>query len=140
MYLTVVVASNTTDLLASFGWIHTSFRSGNLAFIGTATQIYFRSQAVDQVLLGGVLIWEAGAAALLWSGAVGWYRGGRNATADAGLVMATLLWMAFAIATEIFVAYDRGVSESAYWTLAIADLATLVVLWHLRDSLRPTDP
>ena len=52
IYMTVIVASNGTDLLASFGWIHTAFHSGNLAFIQTATRVYFHNRAVDQVLLG----------------------------------------------------------------------------------------
>ena len=133
-YVTVVHASNLTDLLVSFGWIRTSFRSGNLAFIEKATRIYFRSQPVDQALLVGVVIWEAGAAALLWYGAIAWYRSGtvRAAAAEAGLIVLALLWIAFAVATEIFVAYDRGVNESAYWTLAIAALATVLTLVHLR--------
>ena len=137
IYTTVVVASNLTDLLASFGWIHTAFRSGNLAFIQTATRIYFHSRPVDQVLLGCVVVWEAAAAALLWYGAVAW-----RATvwrtvgaAEAGLIVIALLWVAFATATEIFVAYDRGVNESAYWVLAIANLVTLVVITQFRCEM-----
>ena len=134
VYLTVVVASNVTDLLVSFGWIQTAFRSGNLAFIETATRTYFRSQPVDQALLAGVVIWEAAAATLLWYGAMAWYRSGavRADAAEAGLIVLALLWMAFAVATEVFVAYDRGVNESAYWALAIAVLATVLTLVHLR--------
>ncbi len=134
VYVTVVVASNFTDLLTSFGWIHTAFRSGNLAFLQTATRVYFHSQPVDQVLLGCVLVWEASAAGLLWYGAIAW-KGTVWRTvgaAEAGLVVIALLWMAFAIATEIFVAYDRGVNESAYWVLAVANLVTLVVLTYAR--------
>jgi hypothetical protein len=138
IYLTVVVASNGTDLLTSFGWIHTAFRSGNLAFIQTATRVYFHNRAVDQVLLGCVLVWEASAAALLWYGAIAW-----NGTlwrtvgvAEAGLIGVVLLWMSFAIVTEIFVAYDRGVNESAYWVLAIANLVTLVVVGQCRRDVR----
>jgi hypothetical protein len=138
VYLTVVVGSNVTDLLVSFRWVHTSFRSGNLAFVETATRIYFRSQVVDQILLAGVVIWEASAAALLWYGAIAWYRSVavRAAAAEAGLIVLALLWMAFAVATEVFVAYDRGVNESTYWTLAIAALATLLTLAHLRREAR----
>jgi hypothetical protein len=132
VYVTVVVASNLSDLLVSFGWIQTSFRSGNLAFIETATRIYFRSRPVDQALLAGVVIWEAGAAALLWYGAIAWYRSSAVRTAEAGLIVLALLWIAFAVATEIFVAYDRGVNESAYWALAIAALVTVLTLVHLR--------
>jgi hypothetical protein len=136
-YMTVVVASNFDDLLESFGWIHTAFHSGNLAFLETATRIYFHSRPVDQVLLVGVLVWEASSAALLWYGAIGWQRKVWRTVgaAEAGLIVIALLWMAFAIATELFVAYDRGVNESAYWVLAIANLVTLVVVTQFRRDL-----
>ncbi len=136
VYLIVVVASNVTDLLVSFGWIQTSFRSGNLAFIEKATRIYFRSQPVDQALLAGVAIWEAPAAALLWYGAIAWYWSGpvKAAAAEAGLIVLALLWMAFATAAEVFVRYDRGVDESAYWALAIAGLAAVLTVVHLRRA------
>ena len=52
--------------------------------------------------------------------------------AQAGLIVIALLWMALATATEIFVAYDRGVNESAYWVLAVASLITLVVVTQFR--------
>jgi hypothetical protein len=77
---------------------------------------------------------EATAAVLLWYGAIAW-KGTAWRTigaAEAGLVVIALLWMAFAIATELFVAYDRGVNESAYWMLAVANLVTLVVLTYAR--------
>jgi hypothetical protein len=137
VYMTVVVASNFADLLASFGWIHTVFRSGNLAFIQTATRVYFHSRPVDQVLLGCVLVWEASAAALLWCGAIAWNRTvwGTVGAAEAGLIVIALLWVVFAIVTEIFVAYDRGVNESAYWVLAIANLVTLVVVVQFRRDM-----
>ena len=135
--MTVIVGSNFTDLLTSFGWIHTAFRSGNLAFIETATRVYFHSQAVDQVLLGCVLVWETSAAVLLWYGAVVWNGSVWRTVgaAEAGLIVIALLWMAFAIATEIFVAYGRGVDESAYWVLAIANLVTLVVVSQFRREV-----
>jgi hypothetical protein len=58
-------------------------------------------------------------------------RGGRPGWAT---VIGALL--AFAVATEVFVAYDRGVNESTYWTLAIAALATVLTLAHLRREAR----
>lgn len=139
VYMTVVVASNGADLLASFGWIHTTFRSGNLAFIQTATRVYFHSRPVDQVLLGGILVWETSAAALLWYGAIAWNRTVWRTVgaAEAGLIVIALLWVAFAIVTELFVAYDRGVNESAYWVLAIANLVTLVVVTEFRRDQAP---
>ena len=136
--MTVIVGSNFTDLLTSFGWIHTAFHSGNLAFIETATGgVYFHSQAVDQVLLGCVLVWETSAAVLLWYGVIAWNGSVWRTVgaAEAGLIVIALLWMGFAIATEIFVAYDRGVNESAYWVLAIANLVTLVVVSQFRREV-----
>ena len=38
--------------------------------------------------------------------------------------------MGFAIISEVFIAYARGVNESAYWILAIATMATLLVVMH----------
>jgi hypothetical protein len=90
-----------------------------------------------QVLLGCALIWEASAAALLWYGTIAWNGTVRRTVgaAEAGLIVVALLWMAFAIVTEIFVAYDRGVNESAYWVLAIASLVTLVVVTQCRRQV-----
>jgi hypothetical protein len=130
MYISLVTASNLTELMHSFGWVDWTFRSGNLDFIGTATKIYFSSKAVNQVLLAGVLAWEGLSALLLWRATfryAGAQRDGLPA-ARAALVLLGSLWFAFAITTELFVAYDRGINESSYWTLATAILATLVVL------------
>ena len=130
LYITVVTASNLTELLWSFHWENWAFRSGNLAYIATATRIYFATEHVNQALLAVVIVWEGVAAALLWLAALRWARGGDAALACArrGLVLLGLLWFGFAISTEIFVAYDRGVNESAYWILATAVLATVTVL------------
>ncbi|HWF21776.1 MAG TPA: DUF2165 family protein [Acidimicrobiales bacterium] len=129
LYMTVVTASNVTDLMQSFGWVHWTFRSGNLAYIAMTTKVYFHTRAVNQVLLAIAIVWEGTAAVLLWYAALRWARS-RSALAQArrGLLLLSLLWFAFAICTEIFIAYERGVNESQYWTLAIAVLVTLVVI------------
>ena len=130
LYITVVTASNLTDLFWSFHWENWAFRSGNLAYIATATRIYFRTEQANQALLALVIAWEGAAAALVWLAALRWARGSRAALACArrGLVTLGLLWFGFAISAEIFVAYDRGVNESAYWILATAVLVTVAVL------------
>ena len=142
LYITVVTASNLTDLFSSFGWETWAFRSGNLAFIATATRIYFHSMQVNQALLALVIVWEGTAAVLLWLAALRWARAGQAALTRArqGLVLLGLLWFGFAISTELFVAYDRGVNESAFWTLAIAVLATVITLelWG-RPQQAPAD-
>jgi uncharacterized membrane protein len=77
-----------------------------------------------------VIVWEGAAAVLLWLAAMRWARGGEAALTSArrGLATLGLLWFGFAISTELLVAYDRGVNESAYWILATAVLATVIVL------------
>ncbi|MFD5989526.1 DUF2165 family protein [Streptomyces cyaneofuscatus] len=138
LYITVVTASNLSELLSSFHAEHWRFRSGNLSYIESATRIYFENEQVNQVLLALVTVWEAGAAVLLWLSAWQWARRSEDAAAYArsGLVLLGLLWFAFAISTELTVAYDRGVNESAYWTLAAALLATLLLLEMWSSSLR----
>jgi hypothetical protein len=109
--------------------VHWTFRSGNLAYIAMTTKVYFHARAANQVLLAIAIVWEGTAAALLWRAALRWARS-RTALAQArgGLLLLSLLWFAFAICTEIFIAYERGVDESQYWTLAIAVLVSLLVI------------
>src|SRR3954453_19689722 len=66
MYISLVTASNLTELMHSFGWVNWTFRSGNLDFIATATRIYFSSRPLNQVLLAGVIAWEGMSAILFW--------------------------------------------------------------------------
>jgi hypothetical protein len=136
-YITVVTASNLSELLWSFGWVDWSFRSGNLGYIHDATEIYFDSRAVNQLLLAGAMLWEATAAVLLWRAAALWLKRAPRvrSAAAAGLLVLSALWFAFAIGTEAFVAYDRGIDESAYWVLAAATLASLLVtVWSARSD------
>lgn len=137
LYITVVTASNLSDLFWSFHWENWAFRSGNLAYIATATRIYFKTEQANQALLALVIVWEGTAVVFLWLAALRWARGGEAALACArrGLVLLGLLWFGFAISAEFFVAYDRGVNESAYWILATAVLATMAVL-EIWASLR----
>ncbi|MFJ8763106.1 hypothetical protein [Streptomyces cyaneofuscatus] len=130
MYITVVTASNVSELFWSFHVESWEFRSGNLSYIASATRIYFDNEQANQALLAVVIVWEAAAAALLWLAGWHWVRGTMAALVYArrGLLLLGLLWFAFAISTEATVAYDRGVNESAYWTLATALLATILVL------------
>ena len=137
LYITVVTASNLSDLFWSFHWENWAFRSGNLAYIATATRIYFKTEQANQALLALVIVWEGTAVVFLGLAALRWARGGEAALACArrGLVLLGLLWFGFAISAELFVAYDRGVNESAYWILATAVLATMAVL-EIWASLR----
>jgi hypothetical protein len=135
LFITIVTASNVTELLHSLGIWSPVFRSGNLGFLAMATSIYGVSEGLNQLLLAGVILWEGSAALLLWRAAAR-LRGrvpGAIASARLALTVLGLLWFAFAIMTEVFIAYARGVNESMYWTLATAVLATLVIV-QLNDA------
>lgn len=110
LYITVVTASNLTELFWSFRWENWAFRSGNLAYTAAATRLYFHSEQANQALLALVIAWGGAAGALLWLAALRWARGRETALdcARRGLVALGLLWFGFAISTELFVAYDRG--------------------------------
>jgi len=89
LYMTVITASNLTDLLQSFGWVHWTFRSGNLAYIAMTTKIYFHTRVANQVLLAIAIVWEGTAAVLLWRAALRWARS-RTALAQAARWLAAL--------------------------------------------------
>ena len=141
LYISVVTASNLSDLMSSFGWEHWPFASGNLDYIAKATEIYVRLPVFNQVLLALVIVWEALAAVLLWRSALSWIRvrPDRRARARLGLMTLAMLWFAFGIATELLVAYDRGIDETAFWTLSIAVLASLITT-ELVPSAQPLAP
>ena len=69
IFITVVTASNVTELLHSLGVWGPVFRSGNLGFLTVATAIYGFSEGVNQLLLAAVILWEGGAMLLLWRAA-----------------------------------------------------------------------
>jgi hypothetical protein len=132
LYISVVTLSNLSCLLQSFGWFDWAFNSGNLDYIHTATEIYFDSKPIDQFLLAGVIAWEGTAAVLLWRGALLLARRRpEGIVASRGaLILLGFLWFMFAVFTEVFVAFARGVDEPAYFTMAAVILASIIVL-HL---------
>ena len=70
LFISIVTASNATELLHSLGAWSPAFRSGNLGSIATATSIYGFSNALNQLLLAAVILWEGTAAVLLWRAAL----------------------------------------------------------------------
>jgi len=141
LYISIVTASNVTELLHALGIWSPLFRSGNLGFIATATSIYGFSTGMNQVLLAGAALWEGTAAILLWRAANATRTGAAGAmdAARAGLVVLALLWMAFAIMVEIFLAYDRGLNESMYWILFGAVMVTWLAI-EKGPAATATDP
>jgi hypothetical protein len=122
---TIVLTTNVLDGLKALGLLDESwpFASGNYGYVVATTARYGTPVWLNGVLFLGVLAWEATAASLFW---VAWwtYRRTRSwlyPAFSAGLS----LWMALAIASEVFIAYAV---EGTHWRLFTAQLATLLAI------------
>ncbi len=137
-WLTVVLTTNALDALKALGVLGDSwlFASGNYQFLMATTSRYGTPAWLNGVLFAGVIAWEGTAAALFW---LAWwaFRGpaerGR-AVRYAAFTAALSLWLALAIADEVFIAYPV---EATHVRLLIAQLATLLTVELLPESARP---
>jgi hypothetical protein len=127
-WLNVVFLSNLADAAKGLGWLGESwaFASGNLSVIRETTARYATPDWVNDVLFAGVILWEGVATLLFWR--AGWaYRGegsGRKAVYLA-FTASVLLWGAFLLADELFIAYPL---ESTHLRLFVAHLVTLLAV------------
>jgi len=137
VYFIVIAAGNLTELLWSFGWIDPAFRSGNLHWVTVTTSIYVNSEALDQVLLAGAVLFEGFAGFLLCRAAVQWAKRAASAQAAsrAGLLVGTAVFFVYAISVEATISYERGQNETDYWVIVGSLLASLLVI-----SLLARDP
>jgi len=123
VWLTVVLATNVGDALKELalldpGW---RFASGNYGFIAATTARYGVPAAVNAVLFLGVILWQGVAAGLFWRAVGGGCR-------YAAFTSSLMLWAAFAVADELFIAYPL---EGTHLRLFIAQLVTLLVIEQL---------
>jgi hypothetical protein len=83
-------------------------------------------------LFAGVILWEAVAAGLFWR--AGWSFRGRSSARQAVYMAFTtslLLWGAFLVADEVFIAYPL---ESTHLRLFVAHLVTLLAVEWLPEE------
>ena len=134
VWLSVVFLSNFADAAKAAGLLGESwaFASGNLRIIQETTACYSIPDAVNRLLFAGLILWEGAAALLFWwaFGVVRGKKSGRKILYCA-FTTALLLWAAFLIADEIFVAYPW---ESTHLRLFIAYLATLLAIELLPEQ------
>jgi hypothetical protein len=124
----VVFLSNLADSGKALGLLGNScpFASGNLKLINETTARYKTPELVNGILFTGVILWEGVAAFLFWR--AGWtFRGKESGRKLLYLAFTTslLLWGAFIIADEVFMAYPL---ESTHLRLFIAHLVTLLTI------------
>lgn len=134
IWFTVVFLTNLADAAKGFGLLGESwaFASGNFAFIKETTARYGTPDLVNAVLFAGVIVWEGVAALLFWR--VGWtFRGKASGRKPLYLAFTAslLLWAAFLIADEVFIAYAL---TGTHLRLFVAHLVTLLAIELLPEG------
>jgi hypothetical protein len=133
-WFTVVFLTNLADAGKGLGILNESwvFASGNWQLIQETTARYRTPAAVNVILFAGVILWEAVAAVLFWL--AGWRFRGRSSTRKAEYLAFTtslLLWCAFLVADEVFIAYPL---ESTHLRLFVVHLVTLLAVELLPEE------
>jgi hypothetical protein len=134
VWLSVVFLSNLADAGKGLGLLGESwaFASGNWKLIRETTGRYRIPAVVNAILFASVILWEGGAAVLFWRAS--WSFRGRNAGRPAvylAFMTSLLLWAAFLLADEVFIAYPL---ESTHLRLFIAHLVTLLAVELLPEG------
>jgi hypothetical protein len=136
VWFTVVFLSNLADAGKGLGLLAESwaFASGNLKYIKETTGRYGTPDWVNGVLFAGVILWEGIAAVLFWR--AGWtYRSRVSGGNVVYMAFSTslLLWAAFLVADEVFIAYSVA---GAHLRLFIAHLVTLLAVELLPEDMK----
>src|SRR5579872_1325260 len=108
LWFSVVFLSNLADAAKGLGLLDESwaFASGNLKFIKETTARYGTPDSVNWILFAAVIVWEAVAVVLFWRAS--WKFRGRNSGRKVlyyAFMTSMLLWGAFLVADELFIAY-----------------------------------
>jgi hypothetical protein len=134
VWLSVVFFSNLADAAKGLQLLDESwaFSSGNLKAINDVTGRYRIPGWANGALFAGVILWEGIAALLFWrAGYVFQDRGsGRHAVYSA-FTVSLLLWGAFLVADEAFIAYAL---EGTHLRLFVASLVTLLAIDLLPEN------
>ena len=134
-WLSIVFTTNVLDGAKVLGLLAEdwAFASGNYRFLTETTARYGVPAWANAVQFVGVIVWEGIAAVLFWL-ACRTYRGrGRRNVAIlyAAFTASLSLWLAFALADEVFIAYPV---EGTHLRLFIAQLATLLAVELLPEG------
>jgi hypothetical protein len=129
LWLTIVTVTNLTDALKQLGLLpdEWKFASYNYALVVETVGAFGVPASIAAALFGGVILWQAVAAGLLWRAFSVLRLGGDGHAAEVtqAFVVNLALWSAFLIATELTVNY---VTAGTHKGTLLAQLATLLVL------------
>jgi hypothetical protein len=134
LWFSIVFLSNLADAAKGLGLLNESwtFASGNLKFIKETTARYRTPDLANWILFAGVIVWEGVAVVLFWR--AGWRfrgRGSGHKTLYAAFTTSMLLWGAFLVADEVFIAYPL---EGTHLRFFIAQLVTLLAVELLPEN------
>ena len=128
MWLSVVFTTNMLDGCKALGLLDPSwpFASGNYHFLAETTARYGTPAWLNGLLFLGVIAWEGIAAVLFWLAGIR-FRGRMESQRlfYAAFAVSLMLWAAFSIADEVFIAYTV---EGTHLRLFTAQLATLLAI------------
>jgi hypothetical protein len=134
VWLSVVLLTNLADAGKGLGLLDDTwaFASGNWRFIQETTARYRTPAALNVILFAGVIFWEAVATVLFWRAACT-FRGIGSARKAVYVAFTTslLLWLAFLVADEVFIAY---ILASTHLRLFVAHLVTLLAIELLPEG------
>jgi len=128
IWLSAVFLGNLADTGKELGVLDESwaFASGNWQFIRDTTARYGTPDLVNGVLFAGVILWEGIAVVLFWRAYCALRgRGTGRTVLYAAFTTSLLLWGAFLVADEIFIAYAL---EGVHLRLFSAQLVTLLAI------------
>lgn len=135
IWLTLVFATNVLDGAKALGVLSDSwlFASGNYHLLTETTARYGTPAWMNGLLFLGVIGWEGTAGVLFW---LTWLRfpvgrEKRQRLLYAAFTAGLTLWLAFAIADELFLAYKL---EGTHLRLFIAQLVTLLAVELLPET------
>jgi hypothetical protein len=136
IWWSIVFLTNVADAGKELGLLGESwaFASGNWTFIQETTARYGTPDVINALLFAGVILWQGVAVVLFWW--AGWTFRGRDSgrtVVYSAFTTALLLWGAFLVADEVFIAYPV---ESTHLRLFIAQLLTLLALEVLPEDWR----
>jgi hypothetical protein len=136
IWLTVVFTTNLMDGLKTISVLGEAwpFASGNFRFLEDTTIRYNTPVWLSGVLFLGVIVWEGTAAVLFWIACWTFRRPGSQGRRwlYAAFTMALSLWLALAIADEVFIAYAV---EGTHIRLFTAQIATLLAIELLPETV-----
>lgn len=130
VWLTVVTTTNLLDAVKALGNLPPGWpiASGNYRLLVEATAIYRPAPWVNGVLFGGVIVWEAVAAALFWRAGVLHGKPGEVESRNAAFTVSLGLWMAFLLADEILINYSLAGTHSRLLTAHLASLLVVALV------------